>query len=196
MEIRTRTVGIELHGGHALVLIEREPEIHVLILGVKVRVLVIHDRDVCPRTHMPVKHLMEGGVKDRVAAAQNDVLLRAAPHIPKAGAECVHRAAVQPCAVLREKGRQDEQTLALSVQIPFLACAEMIHERMVVLLRDESDACHSRMHKVGKDEVHTAVSAAEGQRRDRARQGQVAHFRIVFTGVDETKGAVDHTLSS
>ncbi|MPN10422.1 hypothetical protein SDC9_157717 [bioreactor metagenome] len=145
---RARRVGVELHLGDAAVAVEDQPQIEVLLLGNgQIRVVVEH-RDVRAGFDVFGDHLVKRHVKDRVAAGQNHVLLRIAAHVAEAGANRVHTAAVEAGVFLSHERRQHKQALAFSMQVPFLAGAEVVHQRMIVLLRNQADTGDARVDEI------------------------------------------------
>ncbi|MPN16505.1 hypothetical protein SDC9_163849 [bioreactor metagenome] len=189
-----RRKGVELHLRHALVCVHQQPQIEVLFVADLGFRLVIEHGDVRARLHMPRDHLVKRHIKDGMAAGEDDILLRAATHIPQAGADSVHAPAIEPRVSLGHERRQQEEAFTLSVQVPFLAGAEMIHQRMIVFLRNEANAGDAGVDQIRKDKVDAAISAAKGNRGHGARECKVAQQRVGFSCVDEAKRVTCHSI--
>ena len=116
-----------------------------MIRRVKRGFLIVKYGDVRSRADVLVHHVVECRIEYRIASGKEGIALGASADIAGYALERFHGAAVKADIIACDKRRQHEQTVALSVQIPFLSRAEMIHQGMVVLLRDDADVGHARI---------------------------------------------------
>ena len=176
--------------------IHGEPQIVKLLAAVKAMLHAVHYGDLRARFDVLTDHIIIGGIINGMAACHNNVLLARTAHIAEHGADGVDSASVHAGIILGNERRKDEKAVTLSVQIPFLAAAEMIHERMIISLCNQADIRNPRIHQIREQEVDCAVSAAEGNGSDRAREGQFAEHRICFACIDKTECIICHELTS
>ena len=109
-----------------------------------------------------VKEQVDIYIADGVAVAEQNIFVGRARYERGAADERVYSVCKQSAGVLRGvKRRQNEHTLALTRQIPRLACAEVIHERAVVALGYNADLGDAGVHHIGKREIYEPVSSAE-----------------------------------
>ena len=130
-----------------------------------------------------------------MAAAQHQVFLVRTADVLHDGVERVDVAAVYARIVLGGERREHEQTVALAVQIPLLAGAEMVHQGMIVLLRDETDVPDAGVDEIRKHEVDDAVPSAERNGGDGAAQNEIAHIGVRFPRKDQTECALIHAFA-
>ena len=135
---------------------------------------------------MLANHVVKVAVVDDVGAGQHDPFLLGAGQIGAVGAQGVQRAGVNADVLTGQEGRKHLQTVVLTVQVPFLAGADMVHQGVVVLLHDNADVLHSAVDHAGNEEVDHTIAAGHGQSGNRAVQRQVTKARIIFAGVNNT----------
>ena len=95
------------------------------------------------------EHIVIRGVEHRVAGREDDVLLPRAAQEARVGAQCVDIAGIFAHVFAREERGQDAQAVVAGVQIPLLAAAQVIHQRVVVLLHDHADVAHAGIDHIG-----------------------------------------------
>ena len=123
-----------------------------------------------------------------VAAGQYNVSLRGAPDIAHDGAYSVNGAPVYAGIVPCQKRGQYKKPVALPVQVPLLAGAEMIHKRVIVALRYNANVGHAGVYKVAQNKVYAAVSSAKRHRRYGAAVCYVPKLVVGFARVDKSEG--------
>ena len=164
---RCGLVWVELYAGHPAVLRQIEAQLVELVVRVMYADFIIHEGYVSPGAYVLGYHIVEGGIEYGVAAGDYYVLLGAAPYVAHHGMVCVYGTPVYAGIVSGHEGRQYEQAVPLPVQLPFLAGAQMIHQRVVVLLGNYANVGNARVHKVAHYKVYAAVSARKGHRGNR-----------------------------
>ena len=126
---------------------QRKAQIHVLILRIEACLLVVHYGNVRTGSDMLREHVRKCGVIDGMAACEHDVALGAAANVAEHGAQRIDGAAVNARVVPGDERGQDEKAVPLAVQIPFLSGLEVIHQRVVILLRNDPHVGDARVHK-------------------------------------------------
>ena len=181
-------VGVDLHVAHHIVLVHVDERVLAVLGAGEFDVgggdLFVHHGDVRAGVDVLADHRLEGGVHDVIAVGQNGVLLLGAAQIVEVRAQRLHHAGVLAAVFPGQEGRQDEQAVVAGVQIPLLAGAEMIHQRVIVLLGDDAHVAHAGIDQIGQREVDDAIAARHGDGRHGALTGQLAQRQVVLGGVD------------
>ena len=83
--------------------------------------------------------------------------------------------------------RKNMQTARLARQIPFRAHAEVVHQRIVILLCDNADLCNARIYHSRQRKVYQTVLAAERNACHRSRLSQFGKGLLVHISKDQTQ---------
>ena len=146
----------------------------------------VHDGNIRRAFDMLAEHFLIIDIDDDVAVGHDDVFLARAAQVAEVGAQRVEHALVNAGIIPREERRQNKQAVVLAVQVPFLAAAEMIHEGMIIPLRNHADVARAGIDQAGHLKVDHAIASHDGQRRHGAGERQFAQKLIVFAGIDKT----------
>ena len=165
----------------------------VCVIGIARRNLAIHQRHVRAGANVLLNHRLKRRVHDVIAAGQNHVFLLRTAQIVEIAAQRLDHAGVFAAVIAGQKWRKDKQTVVARVQIPFLAGAEMIHQRMIVPLRDHANIAHAGINQIRKRKIDNAITTGDGKGGDRAICSQLAELEIVLRGVNDAH-YVTHAL--
>lgn len=133
---------------------------------------IVEDGDVRAGLHVLLHHVVKRGVEDRGGAGDQRIALGGAAHIAQVGADGVEHAGIAAGVAAGDVGRQDEQAVALAVEVPGLAAFQVVHQGVVVALRDQAHVRDVGVDQVAQEHVDDAVSAAWGMaamERERVR---------------------------
>ena len=84
------------------------------------------------------------------------------------------------------KRRQKLHRTLAQLQIPFLPGADVVHQGLVVVLRDNAQMRDAGIGHIGQGEVDLAVAPAVGQRRHRPLVRQLSEGAVVDIGKNDT----------
>ncbi len=136
---------------------------------------------------------IEGG--SNVAVADNNIFFTLLGQKAQNAVQRFHAAVIYLRAGLRE-GRHDVQAAALAHQIPFAAGAKMIHQRMIVFLRDDGNVFDAGVHHAGERKINHTIAPAERHRRHGAVLHQLRNEIVVSVGEDDPERVdVYHSFS-
>lgn len=130
-----------------------------------------------------LQHLLIIDVADRVAVAQEHVILLGVGQKAADGGKRLHPVVEGGAAVA--EGRQNEEAVPAAGEVPRLARAQMIHQGLVVALGDHAHLVDARIDHVGEGEVDQAVAPAEGNRSHGAVVGQLADALLMHVGKND-----------
>ena len=117
---------------------------------------------------MAVQHGGEIQICHIPCTAQNQVFFLQLLQIEGVVAQCLNSGAFRQHASGRGERRQVSETAVLTVQIPFSAGLDMMHEAVVLLAHDETDAAETSIGHVAQAEVDQPVFRAERNGRQGA----------------------------
>ena len=125
-------------------------------------------------------------VHGKVAVDKVDVVLLDIADVALHGEQRVYGADIPAHAALAAEGRQKAQAAALAAHVPLLAAADVVQQRLVVLLHDDADVVHARVLQRGERKVYEPVPPRKWQGRRGA-----AHYQLV----EPDRGAVSEDYS-
>ena len=141
------------------------------------------DRDVAAGADMLFHNEAEVDRAEHRRIREDDIVRVAALEHRHGRLQGLELAVVGP-GVARGIGRQEAHAVA-ELEVPFLAVAEVIHQRLIVILCDDADALDAGVCHVGEHEVHLAVAAPERDGGRGAHRGQLAHVIVVDIGKND-----------
>ena len=119
----------------------------------------------------------EVDVHNHVAIAEHDVVGAAAVDKVGRAHQCFKSALVElACGVVLVSGNvwgQELDAARTACQIPVLARADVVHQRLVIVVRNDTNGCDVGVDHVGKRKIDQAVAATKG---DACRGAATRHF--------------------
>ena len=142
---------------------------------------------------MGLEHGLQVDVAGHIAVRHDYIILFDVLYIAVNAIKRFHLTA--EVARLVREGGQHSQTTALTGQIPVLAAAQMIQQRLALLLHDHADVYNAGVDHVGEHEIDHAVAAAKGDRGDGAVAGQLTQMGIITIGEQNAVQLSGHSSS-
>ena len=113
-------------------------------------------------------------VHGEAAADEVDVVLLDVPYVALDGEQRVDDADIVAAAgALAAEGREQAQSAALAAHVPLLAAADVVQQRLVILLHDDAHVVHAGVLQRGEREVYEPVAPRKGQGRRGAARNQL-----------------------
>ena len=153
--------------------------------------LAVRDQcDVGAGLDVPVENLLIVDRTDAVAVGHDDIFFARTRDEVERAFEQLKPRGIEQLALVGvvggdERGEQLDAAAAAG-KVPVLTGADVIHQRLVVVIGDDADLGDVRVDHVGEFKVDHAVSAAERNRGDRAAAGQFGNHIVVDVGKDNT----------
>ena len=123
---------------------------------------------------MRMHHGAQVEVHGQAAADEVDIVLLDVPYVALDGEQRVDDADIVPLArALAAEGRQKAQSAALAAHVPLLAAADVVEQRLVVLLHDDAHVAHAGVLQRGERKVYEPIASRKGQRRRGAARDQL-----------------------
>ena len=111
---------------------------------------------------MVLDQFVEVDGAQNAAVHEDDVLFLGILQEAHGGAQRLQLAAIAR-VVIRRVRRQELEAALFQVQVPLLAGADMVHQGLVVVLRDDADMTDAGIGHIGQGKVDLTVAAAVGQ---------------------------------
>ena len=137
---------------------------------------------VCAALFVCFQHSLEVDVADHVAVGHHNIILGAAIDKVDRTLERIQSGAVDTGSGGIKHGdvrRQNLDTARTASQIPVLTVADMVKQRLIIVVGNHAHLGNIGIDHIGKREVDQTVSAAKGDRRHSAQSGHFGNAVIV-----------------
>ena len=99
------------------------------------------------------------------------------------------------CIGLIRIGRQQDDAAVLSREVPVLAAAEVVDQRLIIVFGDDADCRDPRIDHVGEREIDEAITSAVRDGRHRPVAGELRNVFIMYIGKNNSNCRMCHLFT-
>ena len=173
---------VDGHVRHAVIRVDLHGQIE-LLLPVADAVLH-HDGDVRARGGVGLDDLFQIDGAQHAAVGQNDIFLRGDFQEIHGGIQRLELAPVA-AVVAHGKRRQEFQAALTELEVPLLPGADVVHEGLIIVLRDDADMADGGIRHVRQGEIDLTIAPAVGQGRHGALVRQLTEGAVIDIRKDD-----------
>ena len=149
--------------------------------------LMINNRDIRALFDMKIERFRKIDIANVVAIAHHDVSRARIAKVVRAVGNRFETRRIHGRAFPTER-RKNGKPAVFTREIPAFTGADMLHKRLIIVLRDHADVENSAVYHIRKHEIDQAVSARERNGSERAPRSKFAYFLIVNVRKNYTDG--------
>ena len=131
---------------------------------------------------MVIDHIVKIDIADNIAVGEHDVIRLHTGNGIVDALECFKSCIIEYILIVVERGHvgwQDLDTARTARKVPVLTGSDMIHQRLIVIMRDNAYGGKTGVHHIGKRKIDEAVSAGIRNRCHCAAARKLCNIFIV-----------------